>query len=152
MNVNKVTVDEKNAGQRLDIFIASRFPEQSRSVLQRAIKSGSVSVNGKPAKPRYLVKAGDVVTVPADMSAPESPASAVVEAPELALPILYEDKDVVVINKPAGILVHPAPGSREATVAHWFAGKFRQLADAGGGYVQLPRRISSCANNLKSIM
>jgi 23S rRNA pseudouridine1911/1915/1917 synthase len=147
MTPTTLTVDSIAAGQRLDIFIAARFPDHSRSALQRAIKSGAISVNGKPSKPRYLVKEGDVISIEVDWSPAPSAGGGGTEpstnAKHLVLGIIYEDKDVVVINKPPGMLVHPAAGSHEATVADWFAARYGSPAEGEGGYVHRLDRDTS---------
>ena len=94
----------KEAGNRLDKALAD-LTELSRSQANEAIKAGTVLVNGKSAKAKYAVKEGDVITY-------ELPEEEVLEykAEDIPLDILYEDKDIIVINKPRGMVVHPAPG------------------------------------------
>ena len=107
MAVHTITVPDDSDGIRLDRFLVSLMPEQSRSQIQRLIKEGHVRVAGREAKANQAVKGGQDVVV-------DSPA--LVEAtprPEaLPLPILYQDKDLIVIDKPAGMVVHPAAGIR----------------------------------------
>jgi len=99
-------------GERLDKVVSAEFKQYSRSALEKLVKSGDITVNGSNVEPKYKMKAGDVVE--ADLAVFTQ------EIPEIYLPVIYEDDDVVVINKPAGVLTH-AKGTlhTEATVATW---------------------------------
>ena len=101
------------AGQRIDKYIAAEVPELSRSVVQRLIKEGRVTVGGEATKPSYRVEAGDeiVVRVP-----PPEPMEVRPEA--IPLDIVYEDEGIIVVNKPAGMVVHPAYGHRTGTLVN----------------------------------
>jgi 23S rRNA pseudouridine1911/1915/1917 synthase len=104
-------VPQALAGRRLDQALASMFPEHSRSRLSAWIKSGQVLVDGAPAKPKHTVVGGQRVEIAA-LADPQ-----VEFAPEaIALSLLYEDRDVLVINKPAGLVVHPGAGNRAGTL------------------------------------
>lgn len=121
------TITEEEKGLRLDIWATGIFPEISRSALQRAIKDGHIMVNGEVVKPKYEVRAGDVV-----QSQPfDAPKSVETIPDDLNIPILYEDKDMLAINKPPGIAVHPAPSERGYTVSQWFAKKYPDSAKVG---------------------
>jgi 23S rRNA pseudouridine1911/1915/1917 synthase len=99
---------------RLDASLAKALPEFSRSSLQRLIRDGEVRVNGEVVrKPAALVEEGDV----AQLSAPASPAPTLEPQP-LPLEILFEDERVLVVNKRAGMVVHPAPGHEQGTLAN----------------------------------
>ncbi len=100
-------------GERLDRFLAAQCPEFSRSRLQRLITEGHVTVDGVSSRPSYRVQVGQrvIVTVPL----PE-PSRLVPQ--DIPLDVVYEDRDVLVIDKPAGLTVHPAPGHREGTLAN----------------------------------
>lgn len=99
------------AGRRLDQALAGMFPEFSRSRLTAWIKSGDVRVDGEIALPRQIVRGGEKVVLRAEL-APE-----VAMAPEaIALDIRYEDADVIVVNKPAGLTVHPGAGQPSGTL------------------------------------
>lgn len=105
--------------QRLDQFVASQEPSISRSRVQKMIESGEVEVNGEEVtKPSFMLKSGDSVFLTAEWDAPEQAAR--VTAFDLRLPVLYEDDDCLVIDKPAGIAVHPGCGmsSDEKTILH----------------------------------
>src|SRR5262245_32514612 len=110
---NVLTVTEDFAGVRLDRFLVSVLPRTSRSQIQRLIKNGDVRVASRPAKPNQIVKLGQEVTV--DVPEPIDPAPA---AEALPLPILYQDQDIVVVDKPAGMVVHPAAGHSSGTLVN----------------------------------
>lgn len=121
-----LTVSEADAGARLDAYLATHIDDWSRARLQRLIDAGDVLVNGKPAKAAYKVSAGDEVEV--DLT----PAPASNFTPEnIPLEIVFEDDDLIVINKPAGLVVHPAAGVHSGTLANALAYHFQQLSNAG---------------------
>lgn len=105
------TVEE--AGERLDVFLARRCPEMSRSHVQKIIAADGVRVNGRPQKARYLLQAGDEVVF-----LPPCPASSAVSPEDIPLDILYEDNDVIVLNKARGMVVHPAAGNVRGTLVN----------------------------------
>ena len=90
-------------GERLDRYLAGRLSDLSRSFVQRLIQDGRVTVNGQPSKASCRLRPGDYVTVHLP---PPEPSSLVAEA--FPLDIVYEDADLIVVNKPAGLVVHPA--------------------------------------------
>lgn len=120
------------AGQRLDVFCVGKVPHISRAVLQKAIRAVQITINGKAVKPRQTVKAGDGVQInlPDQVSPPLSLPRSHGEIPE-GVEILYEDKDVVVINKPAGIEVHPGMIPSQPTVTAWFASRYPNAKNVG---------------------
>jgi 23S rRNA pseudouridine1911/1915/1917 synthase len=132
VNQQTFTVEPSEAGQRLDLWCANKTPA-SRSALQKAIKTERVLVNGKATKPRYTVKAGDVVT----LELPEAAeVSVTVEPRKVTVPILYEDKDVVVVNKPAGLAVYSGQAQETTTVASWFVARYPDSQDVGNDPVR----------------
>ncbi len=98
---------------RLDKYLTEQFPEQTRSYLQKLIKEGSVLVNGKTVKSGYQLSAGEEVAV----TIPE-PEELDVLPVKMDLEIVYEDEDVILINKPKGMVVHPAPGHTTDTLVN----------------------------------
>lgn len=127
MQAEEHIVEEYTAGQRLDVWCVSRLPGQTRGAIQRAIKSGDITVNGEVVKPRYEVKTGDEVVIAiSEPQTPDRPA-----ATEHTIPILYEDDNIVIVNKPAGIAVHPAAGTEESTISDWFAQRYPNAATVG---------------------
>ena len=115
------------ASARLDRFLAEHAEDLSRSAAARLIKSHLVQVNGKPADPADRVAAGDVVEF-------EIPVAYVVEASAEAIPldVIFEDEDLAVINKPAGMVVHPAPGHYTGTLVHALLGRGGSWSTTGG--------------------
>ena len=100
-------------GVRLDRFVGESCPELSRTHAQKLIVEGYVTVNGQPAKASLKLNAGDKIEV----TIPPEPASDI--APEdIPMEILFEDEDLLVVNKPAGMAVHPAPGSPAHTLVN----------------------------------
>src|SRR6186713_2337077 len=101
------------AGNRLDAYLASQIEGWSRARLQRLIENEDVLVNSKPAKPSYKLRENDEIEVeliapPADVFAPE----------DIPIEIVYEDETLVVVNKQAGLVVHPAAGTPSGTLAN----------------------------------
>lgn len=113
--------------ERLDAFVARSVEGLTRSAAQRLIEDGMVTVNGGKAKPSLKLKENDrvVVEIP-----PPVPAEPLPE--EIELDILYEDGDVVVVNKPAGMVVHPAAGNPAGTLVNALLGHCRDLSGIGG--------------------
>lgn len=112
---------------RLDRFLAEHAPDLSRAAAARLIKGHLALLNGKPAQPSDRVATGDVI----EYEVPEAYAPAA-EAEPIDLSVLYEDDDIAVINKPAGMVVHPAPGHHSGTLVHALLGRGGQWSAAGG--------------------
>ena len=115
------------AGERLDLYLAHRIGDVSRSQLARHIGEGAVTVNGAAGAPSRKLRAGDVVvwTPPAAV-----PTTAIAE--ELPLTIVHEDRWLVVVDKPAGLVVHPAPGHEAGTLVNALLAHCRDLRGIGG--------------------
>ena len=122
-----LTVEAEHAGQRLDKYLADLMPALSRSQAQRLIDEGQVVVEGRTAKANLAVKEGDRITVA--MPEPQ-PSTAVAE--DIAIPILFEDADLVVVNKPAGMVVHPAVGHASGTLVNALLHHVDDLSGIGG--------------------
>lgn len=110
---NYLFVIQKDQQMRLDKYLAEQFPEQTRSYLQKLIKDGEVLVNEKKVKTGYQLSIGDEVCV----NIPE-PKELDVEPQNMHLDIVYEDDDVILVNKPKGMVVHPAPGHTTDTLVN----------------------------------
>lgn len=122
--MSKEIITAFKVGERLDKTLASLYPEYSRSALEKLIESGSISVNDLPRQTRYKLKPGDVIH--ADFSYFQLPTS------EIQLPIIYEDDNVVVINKPVGVLAHSKGAfNKEGTVASWLQTRI----NPGSGFI-----------------
>ncbi len=127
MERHEFTVDPDSAGIRLDLYLAGVLPRHSRSELQRLVKAGRATLGGRPARPSAALKAGDVVAIEIPDAAPATPA-----AQELPLPILYQDEDVIVVDKPAGMVVHPAAGHDDGTLVNALLFHADNLSGVGG--------------------
>lgn len=110
---NKVLQAEEFVGERIDKFLSCRLEEVSRSYIQKLIKEGHVSVNGKPVKANYKLGAGDKISV----EIPEAKEPDILPE-DIPLDILYEDQDILVVNKPKGMVVHPAAGHYSGTLVN----------------------------------
>jgi 23S rRNA pseudouridine1911/1915/1917 synthase len=128
-----IMITSTHKGQRLDVLVVSQFPAFSRTALQRLIKAGDITVNSEIVKPRYLAKEGDVVTVKLSTTALPLPSAEVdPRLKTLSQAILYEDKDLVVIDKPAGITVHAGVGTTPGgTIVDWFLARYPEAAAVG---------------------
>jgi len=115
---------EAQKGERIDKALASLEADWSRSQIQIWLKDGAVLVNGETVKTNYKVKPDDVVTVSVPDAEPLD-----IEAENLNLEIIYEDEDVLVVNKPRGMVVHPAPGHTSGTLVN---GLMHQVKDLSG--------------------
>ena len=122
-----LVVAEEDAGSRLDVFLARRLPSLSRSQIQRLIKAGRVTSADRPLKTSAPVASGQAVkvTVP-----PPEPADPIAES--LPIEILHDDADIVVVNKPSGMVVHPAPGHARGTVVNALLHHVSGLSGVGG--------------------
>ena len=119
-------VSETDAGARLDAYLAENIDGWSRARLQRLIEAGDVLVNSKLAKPSHRLSANDEIEVEL---APPPESNFTPE--DIPLEIVFEDDHIIVINKPAGLVVHPAAGINSGTLANALAYHFQQLANAG---------------------
>ena len=127
MNQRTFTVAEEDEDVRLDVFLVSMLPEQSRSKIQRLIKEGRVLINGHSSKPNHGVRLGQEVTV-------ETPEAIETETKgeDIPLPIIYQDADLIVIDKPAGMVVHPAAGHASGTLVNALLHHVHDLSGIGG--------------------
>ncbi|MFA5007571.1 MAG: RluA family pseudouridine synthase [Candidatus Izemoplasmatales bacterium] len=122
-------VGETDETGRLDKFVARAFPQFSRTLIQRLIKDGDLVVDGKPAKPSQPVLPGNLIQIV------EIPLTEIDAIPEdIPLSIVYEDSDVVVVDKPSGMVVHPAPGNFTGTLVNALLYHFRDLSGMGGAF------------------
>ena len=121
------TVSPKEAGGRFDLLLHAHLSHLSRSRVQALIRSGHARIGGNPARPHTSLKAGSTIRV--DIPAPTPP----LPQPEsIPLDILHEDGDIIVINKPAGLVVHPAPGHNTGTLVNALLYHCHDLAGIGG--------------------
>jgi len=140
----ELIVSEDDAKLRLDQLLARRLPQYSRSRLQQLIRSGFVRLNDASTRPRQIVRAGDKIDVR------EPPVEQIEIQPQrIPLDILFEDDDLIVINKPAGLTVHPGAGQREQTLVNALLSHCTTLSGIGGkerpGIVhRLDKETSGC--------
>jgi len=127
MSRHTLTVTDDSEGIRLDRFLASVLPDHSRSQIQRLIKEGLVLVAGRETKANQPVKAGQAISV----DLPE-PVDAAPRPEPLSLPILYQDQDLIVVDKPAGMVVHPAAGHASGTLVNALLHHVHDLSGIGG--------------------
>jgi 23S rRNA pseudouridine1911/1915/1917 synthase len=118
---------ETGAGERLDVYIAKRLNGLSRSSVQKLIAGGNVLVNGMVERSSYKVQPGDQIQI--KLPPPES---SDIEPEHIPLDIVYEDDSILVVNKPRGMTVHPAPGSKHGTLVNAILAHCRQLSGVGG--------------------
>ena len=107
------TVTEADSGKRLDAYLAAASGE-SRSAVQKAIDEGRVELNGQKCDKKTAVRAGDEVS----LALIEEPEEYEAEPEDIPLDVVYEDDDIIVINKPSGMVVHPAPGNERGTLVN----------------------------------
>ncbi len=124
MEQEMLVITQEQVGQRLDKVLSQMFDELSRSYIQMLMKDQRVTVNGKPEKANYKCKLDDQVEV--TIPAPE-PLDVIPE--KMDLDIHFEDQDVIVVNKPSGMVVHPAPGNMSQTLVN---GLMAQVTDLSG--------------------
>ncbi len=125
--VRQHTVAGDHVGERLDAVVAQLSPELSRSRAKSLIESGAILLNGIAVKPRHPVAAGDVIRIE------EPPAAPSEVAPEnIPLSVLYEDADLIVLNKPPGIVVHPGAGNESGTLVNALLHHCVSLSGIGG--------------------
>jgi 23S rRNA pseudouridine1911/1915/1917 synthase len=127
---HEFVVAEDDAGQRLDRYLAAQFPDVSRTHVQTLIDEGRVLVSGVAKKPSHHLESGETITV--EIPAPPLPG---VEPENIPLTILYEDEDIAIINKPAGMIVHPGAGADAGTLVAALLHRFgadKGLSSIGG--------------------
>ncbi len=111
--MKNVIVNENDKGKRLDIYIAENFNELSRTMIKKLIESNNILVNDKSEKVSYKVQANDNISI----DVPEAKETKL-KAQEIPLDIIYEDSDIIVVNKPKGMVVHPANGNPDGTLVN----------------------------------
>jgi len=123
----KLTAASGDAGRRLDLFLAQRIPVLSRTRIQELIREGNVRVDGHTARASHRIAAGEAIEVAV------LPRPAMVAAPEdLPLELLLVDDDFVIVNKPAGMVVHAGAGHARGTLVNALLHRLGKLSGAGG--------------------
>ena len=121
----RCVADKGQSPLRVDKFLVEHIAHMSRNKIQQAADAGSLSVNGRPVKSNYKVKPCDVVTVTMDTPAYDN----TIIPEDIPLDVIYEDKDLMVINKPAGLVVHPGCGNTHGTLINAIAWHLRGNSD-----------------------
>lgn len=140
----KLQVPNSGRGLRLDQFLAQELPQFSRARLQALIRAGDVTLNGKATRPREILRTGDLIQLI------EPPPEKITAEPEnIALDILFEDEDLLVIDKAAGMVVHPGAGNARHTLVNALLAHCPSLSGIGGkerpGIVhRLDKETSGC--------
>lgn len=127
MSARCFQVTAEHDGLRLDHFLVALLPECSRSQIQRWIKDGAVRAGQRDLRPKTIVHAGDTVTVDVPAPVPAQPC-----AEPVPLDVLYEDPDLIVVNKPSGMVVHPGAGHARGTLVNALLHHARDLSGVGG--------------------
>jgi 23S rRNA pseudouridine1911/1915/1917 synthase len=127
MERHEFAVDPESAGLRLDVYLAGLLPQHSRSQLQRLVKDGRATLGGRAAKPNSALRAGDVVAIEIPDAAPARPVPQ-----DIHLHVLYQDADLIVVDKPAGMVVHPAAGHDQDTLVNALLFHADNLSGVGG--------------------
>ena len=123
----KLRAEPEDRGLRLDVFLARRLENLTRSQIQLLNRSGAILIEGRRDKAGYRIRGGETIDV--DLQALES---AQLTPEHMPLQIYFEDEDLAVIEKPAGVVVHPGSGVRNGTIVHGLLFHFQNLSDAGG--------------------
>jgi len=126
-DVQERSVPPEEAGKRLDAAIPALFPRLTRSQAQRLIREGRVTVGGRVVKGSHKVKAGDEIV----LSLPE-PAPSALKPEQIPLDVLFEDEHLIVVNKPAGMVVHPGAGVKSGTLVNALLAHCKDLSGIGG--------------------
>ncbi|KYH29792.1 MULTISPECIES: RluA family pseudouridine synthase [Clostridium] len=127
MDIEQLIVDEEYVNFRLDVFLSKKYEDKSRSYIQKLIEEEKIKVNDKIKKSNYKLRLNDVITV----NIPETQ-ELVVEPENIPLNILYEDEDIIVVNKPQGMVVHPAPGNYNGTLVNALLYHCKDLSGING--------------------
>ncbi|WP_416867591.1 MAG: RluA family pseudouridine synthase [Imperialibacter sp.] len=143
---HRIVVDKKQSPVRIDKFLTDRLPNTTRNRVQDAIRDEFVQVNEKAVKPNYKIHPDDVITV----SLPEPPRDTEVVPENIPLNIVYEDEHLLVVNKPAGMVVHPAFNNWSGTLVNALTYHFQQLPEMKGneGRPGLVHRIDKDTSGL----
>jgi 23S rRNA pseudouridine1911/1915/1917 synthase len=126
VNTHQLSVEAADAGERLDRYLAAQLPELSRTRIQELIEGGFVLLDGKPSKGAHRLRLGEKIVLEAHARPPMR-----AEAESIPLDILYEDDDVIVVNKPAGMTVHAGAGNTRGTLVNALLGRGQSLSQGG---------------------
>ena len=124
MNESQIEITAPNANERLDKLVQTTLTAHSRTQIQTLIKEGAVTVDGQQVKPGIKLKGGEQIII----NLPPESTQSIIEPEAIDLDFLYDDDDIAVLNKPAGMVVHPAAGHESGTLVHALLHHFPQIA------------------------
>jgi 23S rRNA pseudouridine1911/1915/1917 synthase len=133
----------EDIGTRLDRYVADNLPDFSRSTVQTLIENGHILVDGQQRKPKFRMTPGETVTVEIP-----PPVDDEIQPDDIPLAVVYEDADVIVINKPAGMVVHPAPGHPRGTLANALVAHAPEIAVGGSHRPGIVHRLDKDTSGL----
>jgi len=128
--MKKIIITKNNSGERTDRFLVREFFSYTRGEIIRNIKSGNVLVNGKEIKPSHTLKEGDVVEIMKHETC-NMKQKGIIPNPEIKLEIIYQDENIIAINKPAGLQVHPSTKKEQDTLVNGLIYKFLEIGTVG---------------------
>lgn len=143
MSEQRVEIEVEEGGVRLDRFLAGRLAELSRAAVQRLMDQEQITVNGRPVKAGYKVRPGDLVVVSLPAGEPHGLA-----AEAIPLAVVYEDEALLVVDKPAGMVVHPAPGHQGGTLVNALLAHYPDLAAGSEGWPGIVHRLDRDTSGL----
>ena len=129
--MEKVVVEENTQKKRIDSYIVDKNINLSRTAIKRLLDEGKILVNGKKQKPSYKPEVGDIITI----EIPE-PEEVELKPQDIPIDIIYEDKDIIVVNKPKGMVVHPANGNPDGTLVNAILAKCKDSLSGIGGEIR----------------
>ena len=129
--MEKLIVDLNNSGDRLDAFVANSINSLSRTMVKKLIEEDNITVNGKKTKVSYKVQTNDVIEV----NIPEAKELDII-AQDIPIEVVYEDSDIIVVNKPKGLVVHPANGNWDGTLVNAIMAKCKDSLSGIGGEIR----------------
>ena len=122
-------IQVEDAGNRLDVFLHTRFPTIARNSFKNLITAKQITINYKPTKPSYMLKVGDICTINFESRAPLKNQEAV---QKIDIPVIFEHEQFIIINKPAGILVQEVAHNKDLlTVADWLLAHYPDIKNIG---------------------
>lgn len=127
MELKEFIINQNSVNCRLDVYLSQEFEDKSRSYIQKLVDEGNITVNDKNKKSNYKLKINDKITV----NIPELE-ELVIQPENIDLDVLYEDSDLIVINKPQGMVVHPAPGNYTGTLVNALVYHCKDLSGING--------------------
>ena len=127
----QIVVKEGDEGKRLDSYISTVKEELSRMTVKRLVEENKITVNQKYIKPAYLVQQGDTIQIEL-----EEPKETTLKAQDIPISVIYEDKDILVVNKPKGLVVHPANGNPDGTLVNAILALCKDSLSGIGGEIR----------------